>query len=122
MSTLSARTCIPCRGGVPPLRGSDLHRLHAELGGGWTLAGEHHLEKEFAFPDFRAGFEFVKRVGEMSEEQGHHGDILLAWGKVRLSVWTHKIDGLTESDFIWAAKADRLRSEATRGGEAPSPS
>jgi 4a-hydroxytetrahydrobiopterin dehydratase len=108
MSGLSAKTCVPCRGGVPPLRGEELERLHRELGEGWRVVDEHHLEKEYAFRGFRPALEFVKRVGEMCEEQGHHGDILLAWGKVKLSVWTHKIDGLTESDFIWAAKADAL--------------
>jgi 4a-hydroxytetrahydrobiopterin dehydratase len=108
MSQLSDRTCVPCRGGVPPLGGEELLRLHRELGGGWELIGEHHLEKSYSFRGFRPAFEFVKRVGEMCEEQGHHGDFFLAWGKVKLSVWTHKIDGLTESDFIWAAKADAL--------------
>jgi 4a-hydroxytetrahydrobiopterin dehydratase len=73
---------------------------------------EHHLEKSFSFPDFRQALDFVVRVGEMCEEQGHHGDFRLAWGAVTLQVWTHKIDGLTESDFVWAAKADRLVSEA----------
>jgi len=108
MTELAARTCVPCRGGVPPLRGTDLQELCEQLGNDWALVDEHHLEKEYRFRGFRPALEFVKRVGEMSEAQGHHGDIFLAWGKVRLSVWTHKIDGLTESDFVWAAKADAL--------------
>ena len=90
------------------MKGEDLQMLFRELGEGWKLIGEHHLEKEYRFKGFRDPFEFVKRVGEMSEEQGHHGDIYLAWGKVKLTVWTHKIDGLTESDFIWASKTDGL--------------
>jgi len=106
--TLFEKTCVPCRGGVPPLAGEALVRLHRELDNGWILEDERRLEKEFRFDDFRTPFEFVKRVGEMSEEQGHHGDIFLGWGRVKLSVWTHKIDGLSESDFIWAAKADAL--------------
>jgi len=108
MPGLSAKTCVPCRGGVPPLTGEELHPLIDELDHGWNLVDEHHLEKAYTFRNFRDAFEFVKRVGEMSEEQGHHGDIFLAWGKVTLSVWTHKIDGLTESDFIWAARAEAL--------------
>jgi 4a-hydroxytetrahydrobiopterin dehydratase len=112
MAGLSAKTCVPCRGSVPPLAGEELRRLMNELDHGWNLVGGHHLEKAFGFADFRDAFEFVKRVGEMCEEQGHHGDIFLAWGKVTLSVWTHKIDGLTESDFIWAAKAEELLETA----------
>jgi 4a-hydroxytetrahydrobiopterin dehydratase len=108
MSDLSAKSCIPCRGGVPPLAGDELERLHRELDRGWAVVDGHHLEKEFAFPDFRRALAFVNRVGEMCEEQGHHGDLLLRWGSVTLSVWTHKIDGLTESDFVWAAKAEAL--------------
>ena len=105
---LAAKSCIPCRGGVPPLRGKDLSRLHQELGSGWEVVREHHLEKEYSFPDFRRALDFTVRLGEVAEAEGHHPDIYLAWGRVRLQVWTHKIDGLTESDFILAAKADRL--------------
>jgi 4a-hydroxytetrahydrobiopterin dehydratase len=68
---------------------------------------EHHLEKAYPFKDFREALAFTNRVGELAEEQSHHPDIHLAWGKVRLTIWTHKIDGLTESDFIFAAKADQ---------------
>jgi 4a-hydroxytetrahydrobiopterin dehydratase len=69
---------------------------------------EHQLHREFNFPDFKQALEFVNRVGALAEEQGHHPDILLAWGKAEITLWTHKIDGLTESDFIMAAKIDRL--------------
>ncbi len=100
--------CVPCRGGVPPLVGKALDLLQAELGGGWRVVNEHHLEKEYRFTNFREALAFTNRVGEVAEEQGHHPDIHLAWGKVRLTVWTHKIDGLTESDFVFAAKADRV--------------
>jgi 4a-hydroxytetrahydrobiopterin dehydratase len=105
---LAAKSCIPCRGGVPPLRGSELATLLGELGSGWQVVREHHLEKEFSFPDFRRALDFTVRLGEVAEAEGHHPDIHLAWGRVRLQIWTHKIDGLTESDFILAAKADRL--------------
>jgi len=116
MSDLAAKTCVPCRGGVPPLAGEELERLRAELGRGWEVVDGHHLEKTYAFGDFRGALEFTRRVGEMCEEQGHHGDIHLSWGKVKLQVWTHKIDGLTESDFVWAAKAERLAEGAPSAG------
>jgi len=105
---LSSKKCVPCQGGVPPLPREECSRLLAELGGGWSLNSAGHLEKSYPFDDFLKGFEFVKRVGEMAEEQWHHPDIFLAWGKVTIEVWTHKIDGLVESDFIFAAKADQL--------------
>ena len=108
MSELASRQCIPCRGGVPPLAGDELQALQAELGGGWTVVDGHHLEKAYTFEDFRQALDFTVRVGEMAEEQDHHPDILLTWGRVTVTIWTHKIDGLTSSDFVFAAKADRL--------------
>jgi 4a-hydroxytetrahydrobiopterin dehydratase len=108
MGNLENRECIPCKGGVPPLKGDEIERLLAELGGGWRVVDQHHLEHDYAFKDFREAIAFVNRVGELAEEQNHHPDIYLAWGKVRVTIWTHKIDGLTESDFILAAKTDRL--------------
>ena len=108
MSKLASLQCIPCKGGVPPLRGEDIKKLLDELGAGWTVVADHHLEKEYAFDDFRQALGFTNRVGELAEEQGHHPDVYLAWGKVKLTLWTHKIDGLTESDFVFAAKADEL--------------
>jgi 4a-hydroxytetrahydrobiopterin dehydratase len=106
MSELSKKHCVPCRGGVPPLKGAELRALAAQLGGGWSLVDEHHLEKTFAFEDFRQALDFTNRVGEIAEHEGHHPDIYLGWGKAKHTIWTHKIDGLTESDFILAAKAD----------------
>jgi 4a-hydroxytetrahydrobiopterin dehydratase len=106
MSELAAKECIPCRGGVPPLKGAEIAALMEKLGGGWKVVGEHHLEKEYPFKNFREALDYTNRVGAMAEAQGHHPDIYLAWGKVKLTIWTHKIDGLTESDFIFAAKAD----------------
>ena len=110
MTDLASKQCVPCRGGVPPLAGGALEALHVELGGDWRVVDGHHLEKEYRFKNFREAFAFTNRVGELAEEQAHHPDIYLAWGKVRVTIWTHKIDGLTESDFIFAAKSDRLVS------------
>ncbi len=107
MSVLAQKTCIPCRGGVPPLKGEELDALQEKLGNGWQIINKHHLEKEYIFADFRQALDFTVKVGEVSENQDHHPDIYLAWGKVKLTIWTHKIDGLTESDFILAAKADQ---------------
>jgi len=107
MSVLAQETCIPCRGGVPPLKGKELDALQEKLGNDWQIINEHHLEKEYIFADFRQALDFTVKVGEVAENQGHHPDIYLAWGKVKLTIWTHKIDGLTESDFILAAKADQ---------------
>jgi len=107
MSELATKNCIPCRGGVPPLKGKELDALQSQVAG-WSVVNEHHLSKTFKFPDFRTALEFVNRVGELAERQGHHPDLYLAWGKVEIKIWTHKIDGLTESDFILAAKIDQL--------------
>jgi len=108
MSDLAARECIPCRGGVPALKGEELTPLIKQLGGNWNVVEEHHLAKEFTFPEFRSALDFTMRVGQLAEEQGHHPDIHLSWGRVVITIWTHKIDGLTESDFILAAKIDRI--------------
>jgi len=105
---LTSKQCIPCRGGVPPLAGKELADLTQQLGHDWRVVDGHHLEKEFTFPDFKSALAFTNRVGALAESEGHHPDILLAWGKVRITIWTHKIDGLTESDFILAAKAEQL--------------
>ncbi len=112
MTELATKTCVPCRGGVPPLKGMELKNLQKQVPG-WMVVDEHHITREFKFPDFRQALAFVNRVGEVAEEQGHHPDIFLAWGKAQITLWTHKIDGLTESDFIMAAKIDRLANLKT---------
>jgi 4a-hydroxytetrahydrobiopterin dehydratase len=108
MNELAAKECVPCKGGVPPLKGEDLRKFKQPLGGDWTVPNEHHLEKEFAFKNFRQALDFTVRVGELAERVGHHPDLYLSWGKVRINIWTHKINGLTESDFILAAKIEEL--------------
>ena len=106
MSRLFEKTCVPCRGGVPPLTAQQIKPL-ADQVANWNVVNSHHIEKEFKFPDFKTALAFVNKVGAIAEDQGHHPDIYLAWGKVQVKIWTHKIDGLTESDFILAAKIDR---------------
>jgi len=107
MSGLATKTCVWCRGGVPPLKSEELAALEKQVDG-WSVIEEHHITNTFKFPDFREALKFVNRVGELAEEQGHHPDLFLAWGKVEITTWTHKINGLTESDFILAAKIDQL--------------
>lgn len=107
MTDLASKTCVPCRGGVPPLAGTELEGLANQVPQ-WKVVNGHHITRTFQFSDFRQALAFVNKVGEIAEQQGHHPDILLAWGKAEITTWTHKIDGLTESDFILAAKIDKL--------------
>ncbi len=104
---LAQKTCIPCKGGVPPLTEPQSAELLRQVEG-WEAVRNHHLRKEFSFPDFSQALTAVNRIGTLAEEQGHHPDLHLAWGKVGVEIWTHKIDGLTESDFILAAKIDEV--------------
>ena len=108
MAGLAEKTCIPCKGGIPPLKGEALKKLQQELNSSWNAVDDHHLEKEFLFRNFKEALGFTVKVGEIAEQQGHHPDILLRWGKVNIKIFTHKINGLTESDFILAAKIDML--------------
>ena len=105
MSNLAAKQCVPCKGGVPPLEPGPVAELLAQLEG-WSAEKNHHLTKTFTFPDFAEALAFVNRVGAIAEEQNHHPNIFFTWGKVQIDIWTHKIDGLTESDFVLAAKFD----------------
>jgi 4a-hydroxytetrahydrobiopterin dehydratase len=107
MSELADLQCVPCRGGVPPLAGLEIEKLVEQLEG-WQVTDEHHLSKTYRFKDFRESLEFINRVGALAEQQGHHPDICFGWGTAEIKIWTHKIDGLTESDFVLAAKIDKL--------------
>jgi len=106
VSGLAAKHCVPCKGGVPPLKGAELAKLSSQLPD-WKVIDEHHVTKSYIFPDFKTALDFVNRVGAVAEQEGHHPDIALAWGRVDVKTYTHKIDGLTESDFILAAKVDQ---------------
>ncbi len=109
MPGLADRTCVPCRGGVPPLEGVELEELSRQVLG-WEVVRGHHLRREFRFRSFREALDFVNRVGELAEERSHHPDIDFGWGRAGVTIFTHKIDGLTESDFVLAAKVDRLHA------------
>ena len=107
MSKLAQKKCVPCRGGVPPLCAEEVQPLLEQLNQ-WEAVENHHLKRTFTFEDFVSALGFVNRIGEIAEAEGHHPDLYLAWGRVGVEIWTHKINGLSESDFILAAKIDAL--------------
>jgi 4a-hydroxytetrahydrobiopterin dehydratase len=107
MSLLADKQCIPCRGGVPSLDADQIAKFSPQVPD-WEVIDSHHLNRKYQFPDFQTALAFVIRVGALAEQQGHHPDISFGWGYAELKIWTHAIDGLTESDFILAAKIDRL--------------
>ena len=111
LTGMAGESCVPCRGGVPPLTHDEIQPLQQELGNGWSVVDDHHLTKDFTFPDFVTALAFTNRVGQIAEHEGHHPDIQLSWGHVGITIWTHKINGLTRSDFILAAKIERSSEE-----------
>jgi 4a-hydroxytetrahydrobiopterin dehydratase len=113
--SLVSRECVPCKGGIPPLEGARLRELERELGGGWKIVQDHHLEKEFRFKNFRAAMDFAVAIGELAERQGHHPDILIGWGKVKVTLFTHAIGGLHDNDFILASKIDAMPRAGAQG-------
>ena len=120
MGNLADRACVPCRGGVPPLTAAEIAPLLAQVAG-WAAVDGHHLLRRYKVKDFAAALALVNRIGAVAEEQRHHPDLAFGWGWVELKVWTHKIDGLTESDFVLAAKCDReagaLQSSGSSGSK-----
>jgi 4a-hydroxytetrahydrobiopterin dehydratase len=107
--TLADKDCVPCRGGVPPLGADEVTRWLAELEPGWQATNDgRRLRREWKRPDFRSALEAANRIGELADAQDHHPDLNIAWGRLVVEIWTHTIDGLTESDFVFAAKCDRL--------------
>ena len=107
MANLTEKRCVPCEGGVPTLTGSAIETLRPQVPG-WEVVEGHHLRKEFRFRDFRQTLDFVNRIGDIAEAEGHHPDICFGWGKADVTVWTHAANGLTENDFILAAKINQL--------------
>jgi 4a-hydroxytetrahydrobiopterin dehydratase len=105
MECLASKHCVPCHGGVPRLEGEEVERLLAQLEG-WEVFELHHLSKAYKFTNFADALAFVNRVGRVAESEGHHPDIEFGWGYARLKIYTHAIDGLSESDFILAARID----------------
>ena len=110
MSELAKKKCVSCSGDLPALKGVALASMTKKLGGGWRVVKKKQLEKEYKFKDFLGALKFTNRVGKIAEQVQHHPDIFLTWGKVKLNIWTHKVGGLTESDFILAAKIDKART------------
>lgn len=106
-SSLAGRHCAPCRRGTAPLDTESMRKLLAQIQG-WKVVDGHHLWKAWKFSDFQSALAFVNRVGEAAESEGHHPDIVLGWGKAEITLWTHAAGGLTENDFILAAKIDHL--------------
>jgi 4a-hydroxytetrahydrobiopterin dehydratase len=100
------KTCVPCKGGVPPLTSEEALKLLEELGQHWSINEQGHLYKEYKFNDFMSAVNLVNKIAKLSEEEGHHPNLTVSWGLCFVEIWTHKIDGLTESDFILAAKID----------------
>jgi 4a-hydroxytetrahydrobiopterin dehydratase len=107
MTDLANENCVPCKGDMPAMKGSELERS-SQSTPQWKVVDDHHITREFKFRDFQQALDFVNRVGAIAEQQGHHPDICLTWGKAEITLWTHKIDGLSHNDFIVAAKIDRL--------------
>jgi 4a-hydroxytetrahydrobiopterin dehydratase len=106
MPRLEEKNCVPCRGGVPPLSPEQVAPLAREVED-WEVINNHHLHRLFKLPDFQTALDFVNRIGDIAEREDHHPDIELKWGEVGVTIWTHKVDGLTENDFILAAKIDK---------------
>ena len=105
---LMAKTCVPCKGGIPPLAQEAAEKLLAQTEG-WELEDNaHHIFRQVAVSNFVEALEFVNKVGGLAEREGHHPDIKLGWGYAIIFIYTHKIDGLHENDFILAAKINQI--------------
>jgi 4a-hydroxytetrahydrobiopterin dehydratase len=102
------KVCVPCQGGISPLDRVTTHELLIELGASWQINEIGHLYKQYLFDDFMQSLRFANKIAEIAEKEAHHPDLIIAWGKCAVEIWTHKIDGLTESDFILAAKIEAI--------------
>ena len=103
-SCLLDKVCAPCQGGMPPLDSKASSGLLLELNSGWIINKLGHLYKEYIFNDFMEAINFANKIAELAEKEAHHPNLTISWEKCAISIWTHKINGLTESDFILAAK------------------
>lgn len=117
MTELTQRSCVPCRGGVPPLSTEEAGALrgHVPLWEITEIEGIARLRREFRFKDFKQALDFAVQVGELAEREQHHPDLHVAWGRVVMETWTHKIRGLHPNDFILAAKTDSIYERASKG-------
>jgi 4a-hydroxytetrahydrobiopterin dehydratase len=106
---LAAKRCVACEEGAPKLSAEEIAGLLWKLDD-WECVKKHHLTKSWEFEDFAQALAFVNKVGALAEREGHHPDLFLKWGLVRAEIYTHSVDGLTESDFVLAAKIDRLKA------------
>ena len=107
---LAQRQCVPCRGGVLPVKGEALEVLFQELQDGLKMINEYHLQKDYVFPSYREALRFTNLIANLAESEGHYPELILSFRNVRVSYWTHKIDGLVESDFIITAKSDLIHA------------
>ncbi len=105
---LYSKKCEPCTSATMPLQEEEITELVPSLQSDWKVVDFHHLERDFKFVDFKEALDFTVAVGNLAEKEGHHPDILLSWGKVKITLWTHKIKGLSVNDFILAAKIDAI--------------
>ena len=107
---LNSKKCVPCKIGTPKLKVIEIKSYSKKIKQGWNIIRNHHMEKEFKFKNFKEAMGFTNKVGKIAEEEGHHPDIHLSWGKVKIIIYTHKINGLHENDFILAAKIDKIKN------------
>jgi 4a-hydroxytetrahydrobiopterin dehydratase len=108
LNDLAGKFCVPCQGGASPLSYKERKALLKELGNGWTLNYRGHVYKKYSFKEFKDALAFAIKVGEVAEREGHHPDLKISGGECSVEIWTHKINGLTESDFILTAKIEEI--------------
>ena len=105
---LTKAKCVPCEGGVKPLKGKDLQKYLSQLKTKWSIIAGKKIRQEFKFKNFKEAIDFVNKVALLAENEGHHPDIYIFYNRVKIELWTHAIGGLFENDFILAAKIERL--------------
>ena len=115
MDALSEKHCVPCQGGILPMKRQEINGYLRDLNG-WHVIENHHIRKVYTFADFNSSLAFVNKVGMLAEEENHHPNICFTWGKVEITIWTHKINGLHENDFILAAKTEKIYNTSLDAG------